>query len=344
MNHKSCQLINSNENDSNNGSNAYDFFSYQTKLALFPTKLLTLCLGLLISCNNHATTYEEFAKIESVCQKSSGQCLFSLENALADSTSRSRQWYRLKLLQLDALFILQQFKKLSEEIDALLTYDELPINFSVYVYIYHAKLNYGKGQISTAKKYLSKAVNLLTSINDKYPKPMRLIEIANLQISMKDFEQAKSTLLQLELKFQDRYHPLFKRELYANLGHVALFQGDEALHVKYRERSLKWALKANNNQQVGIAYHNLAWAFQKAENYKYAEQHYSQAIKFSRIEQDDINGSISQLRLIEVILLQGKVDKALKFFNQLPTRPADNGYSKQYNKLYLKIKLRLKKK
>ncbi len=320
------------------------FFKYRSKQIILLTKLITLGLCLLVHSNNNATTYEELAKIETVCQKSSRQCLLSLENTLTSSTAKTRKWYRLKLMQLDAFFTLQQFDKLSSEIDILLTYDELPISFSMYVYLYHAKLNYGAHEITTAKEYLNKAVNLLTEINEKYPKPMRLIEIANLQISMRDFEQAKQTLLQLELKFSTRYHPIFKRELYANLGHVAYFQSNDSLHLKYRKNSLTWALKAENNQQVGIAYNNLAWAFQKIESYENAEHNYNQAIKFAQMEQDDINGSISLLRLVEVLLLQEKVDKASKSFNLLATRTAGNFDSERHNELYRKLKLSLKEK
>jgi len=317
-------------------------FKHQYKQKLFSARLITLCICLLIHSNNNATTYEELAIIETVCQKSSHQCLLSLDSALTTSPLKSRQWYRLKLLQLEAFFTLQQFDKLNSEIDILLTYDVLPISFSVYVYLYHAKLNYGESDITTAKEYLDKAVNLLTEINDKYPKPMRLIEIANLQISMKDFERAKQTLVQLELKFSARYHPIFKRELYANLGHVAYFQDDHSQHLQYRRQSLKWALEANNNQQVGVAYNNLAWAFQKIGSYEDAEKNYSQAIKFAQMEQDDINGSISQLRLTEVFLLQGKIEKALKIFNQLPSSSAGNYDSERHNELYRKLKLNLK--
>lgn len=318
------------------------FYKSQFKQLSFPTKLLTLCIGLLYLGDNNATSYDELAKIESACQRSSSQCLLLLNDALTSSTTKSRQWYRLKLLQLDAFFTLQQLEELSSELETLLTYDTLPVNFSIYVYIYHAKLLYGTKDISAAKEFLTKAVSLLTQLNDKYPKPMRLIEIANLQTSLKDYEQAKETLLQLELKFESRYHPVFKRELYANLGHVAYRQDDKVMHLKYREKSLNWALKANNNQQVGIAHNNFAWAYQQAGSYKEAEQHYNQAIEFAQKEQDDVNGSISQLRLVDVVLLQGDIDRATLLFKQLPVKSAGYYDSKRHSELYQNLKLKLK--
>ena len=257
-------------------------FKYLSKIAFLPTKLLTLGLTLFTYGSSNATTYDELAKIDSVCLSSASQCLLLLDDALISSPTYSRQWYRLKLHQLDAFFTLQQLNNLSAEIDALLTNTTLPINFSVYVYIYYAKLSYLKEDIKPAKEYLNRAVNLLTKINDKYPKSLRLIEIANLQTSIKDYEQAKKTLLQLELQFKGKYHPIFKRELYANLAHIANFQEDNLLQIKYRKKSLKWALRANNNQQVGIAYYNFAWAYQKVGDYKKSEKYYTQAIKFAK--------------------------------------------------------------
>lgn len=111
-----------------------------------------------------------------------------LDDALVSSTSKSRQWYRLKILQLDALFTLQHLEKLSLEIELLRSDNSLSMNLSVYVYIYYAKLSYRNKDIKPARDYLDKAVSLLTLINDKYPDPIRLIEIANLQISLKEYE------------------------------------------------------------------------------------------------------------------------------------------------------------
>jgi tetratricopeptide (TPR) repeat protein len=317
-------------------------FKYLSKLSCLPTKLLTLCLSLFTYCQSHATTYDELAKIDNVCLSSASQCLLLLDDALVTSPAKSRQWYRLKLLQLDAFFTLQQLKNLSTEIDTLLIDTSLPINFSVYVYIYYAKLNHAKDNIEPAKKYLDKAVLLLKELNNKYPKPMRLIEIANLQTAMKDYDQAKLTLLQLELKFKGKYHPIFKRELYANLGHVANFQQDIALHVKYRKKSLKWALRANNIQQVGIAYYNLARAYQKAEYYEHAEDYYLQAINSAQLTQDDISSDLSQLRLIEVVILQGEIEQALILFNKLPESAVSHGALKHHNVLYQQLKTSLK--
>ncbi|PKG82174.1 hypothetical protein CXF85_14860 [Colwellia sp. 75C3] len=317
------------------------FLKIQTKQVLFLTTFLPLFVYLLVPNYSNAATYDELAKIEKTCESSPHQCLLLLDDALASSTVKSRQWYRLKLIQLDALFTLQHFDKLSLEIETLLSYNTLPINFSIYVYIYYAKLSYGNKDIKPTRDYLDKAVSLLTQINDKYQDPIRLIEISNLQIAMKEYEKAKITLLQLDQKFKKRYHPIFKRELYANLGHVAYFQDDKPLHIKYRKDSLKWAKAAKNKQQIGVAYNNVALAYKKAGEYKNAEESYIRAINLAEGEKDVINGSISKLKLIEVIFLQGNVDKALMIFNKVPSNVEGINESAEYNKLYKNLILTL---
>ncbi len=313
----------------------------RTKRVLALAKTLPLCFFLFAPYYSIATSYDELAKIEQTCENSSHQCLSVLDDALENSISKSRQWYRLKLLQLDALFTLQHLTKLATEINNLLSYDTLPVNFSVYVYIYHAKLSYANNEVIIAKNYLDKALSLLTQIHGKYPDPIRLIEIANLQTSMKDYQQAKTTLLQLEQKYKDRYHPIFKRELYANLGHVAYFQEHKSLHIEYRKNSLKWAKAVNNKQQIGIAYNNFAWAYHTAGEYKNAEENYTKAVTLALSEKDLINGYFSQLRLIEVVILQGKNEKALNLFNQLPTNPVGESLSIRYKNLYQELKVTL---
>ena len=300
-----------------------------------------LSMSLIMNSTTLAASYEEISTIEKKCESSSNICLKIIDSALTSTTKNTRPWNHLKRLQLDALFNLQKFDILAEELAPLLANNNLPVNFAVYVYIFHAKLLLGNQEIDLAKQYLNKSVGLLHEINNKYPNPLRLIDIANVQIVLKDYEQANKTLLQLESKFTDRYHPVFKRELYANLGHVAYFQHEENLHITYREKSLKWAIASDNNQQIGIAHSNLAWAYFKIKNYKLSEKHYRQAVKISEIEQDEINGAISKVRLTEVILLQGNNDKANKLFDELTLTAQTLQHSEHFKKIFQALKIKL---
>lgn len=300
------------------------------------------------SFNLHADhmSPKEISKIEETCQQSTAQCLALLEVGLNGSKKYSRQWFRFKQLRLNALFELQRFQPLQQEINQWLTDEgeqriEMPPNFAVYVYIYHAKLQLSDTDNKEANLYLHKAVNLLNDINIKLPSPIRLIEIANLQISMQNYDQAKSTLLNLENKFKERNNPGFKQELYANLGHIAWKQADDDLHIEYRKKSLKWALETPNTQQKSVAHLNLAFAYQKAALFYNAEINYNASLTFSELIGDDRTTESARLRLLEVVYSQGKIEQAKNLFNNLSPSFVGQISSKNNQVLYQKLKSKL---
>jgi hypothetical protein len=215
--------------------------------------LISLFLFCLPSKAN-ALSKDELSKIEETCLQSSPECLAYLEVGLNTSPPHSRQWFRFKQLRLFNLFDLNKWTLLQQEVNYWLLAENMPTNFAVYVYIYHAKLKLGEQSTAEYTHYLTKATNLLNEINTKSFSPLRLIEIANLQIALQNYAQAKETLLQLDKKFSKRDYPLFKQELYANLGHIALKEEAHDEHIHYRQESLKWTLKTPNQQQIEIAY------------------------------------------------------------------------------------------
>lgn len=279
---------------------------------------------------------DELAKIEQTCLQSSPECLAYLEIGLNASVAHSRQWFRFKQLRLFNLFDLQRWELLRQEVNYWLLAENMPTNFAVYVYIYHAKLS-AKQSPSEYSFYLTKATNLLSEINTKSFSPLRLVEIANLQIALKNYDQAKQTLKQLEAKFSNREYPVFKQELYANLGHIALKEKSHQEHIKYRKESLDWALKTDNKQQISIAYSNLAWAYQSTKQFKNSEINYKRSIDYSKLAQDDNSIIRSQMRLTQVLHFQGKTAQAKGVFNYLKMTFYDQLTSEYHNELFQEI-------
>jgi hypothetical protein len=313
---------------------------------LFPFLLFLFCIR---SYATHLTT-EEINNIEKECLQSTPSCLALLEVALNDSQPSSTQWYRFKKLRLIALFDLQKTTQLTQEINYWMSLSEselsqLPPNFAVYIYIYNAKLANASGtdekHQQEATLYLDKAVKLLSDINETAPSPFRLIEIANLQISMKRYEQAKKTLHDLDDKFSHVEHPVFKQELFANLGHIAYLTNEKDLHIEYRKESLLWTLKTTNTQQKSVAHLNLAVAYQKNAQYKNAELHYREVKKLSTIAQDHQVYESSTLRLIEVVHLQGNIAEANRLYNQIPKSSHPDIASGKNKNLFEKVTLAL---
>ncbi len=286
---------------------------------------------------------DELKNIEATCQQSSPQCLAYLEIGLNGSQPHSRQWFRFKQLRLFNLFDLQKLPQLKQEVNYWLFADNMPPNFAVYVYIYHAKLSSADGLSNESTTYLNKATNLLNDINIKSFSPLRLIEIANLQISLKSYSQAKQTLLQLEEKFSQRDYPNFKKELYANLGHISWHQKDHKQHVFYRIKSLEWSLKTPNKQQIAVAYNNLAFAYKNDKQYNKAEISYLQSIKYAKLALDDRTLESTSLNLIKVLLLQKKLTQARDTFEKLSESFVEDIQLKRNKKLYEKLKVQLAK-
>ena len=303
---------------------------------IFPFLLINLfCFSSLAKNLNQ----NEIEKIETVCQQSSPECLALLEFGLNELKPLSRQWFRFKQLRLFNLFDLQRWHLLRQEVDYWLLNENMPTNFAVYVYIYHAKLSISDKNIDEFTFYIKKAEQLLNEININSFSPLRLIEIANLQISSNNHKKAKQTLLQLENKFKHRDYPIFKQELYANLGHIALHQKQYKKHIDYRIQSLQWCLKTPNEQQIAIAYTNLAWAYHLIENFEKAEENYNLSITYSNKVKDDNTTIRSQMRLTQVLYLQGKKEQAEKLFNYLSTEFNSQLTSTSNQPLYQKIQL-----
>jgi tetratricopeptide (TPR) repeat protein len=283
----------------------------------------------------------ELTKIEEICLQSSPECLAYLEIGLNASKPYSRQWFRFKQLRLFNLFDLKKWTLLRQEVNYWLLDDKMPTNFAVYVYIYHAKLKFSEQSTAEYTHYLTKATNLLSEINTKSFSPLRLIEIANLQISLQNYAQAKQTLKQLDKKFAKRDYPVFKQELYANLGHIALKENNHEEHIQYRQKSLKWALNTPNQQQIAIAYANLAWAYQAVKQYKKSAINYKTSIDYSKKVHDDNTTIRSQMRLVQVLCLQGIIDEAEKLYTHISMNSFNQLTSETNYELYQELQILL---
>lgn len=299
---------------------------------------LTLLIFLSFPISAKRLNKEELVEIENTCLISSPVCLAHLEEGLNSTEPRSRQWFRFKQLRLLNLFDLQKWELLQQEVNLWLFDTNLPPSFAVYVYIFQAKLHASDNSSDEFSYYLTKATDLLSAINEKSFSPLRLIEIANLQISHAKYSQAKKTLLQLEKKFSQREFPEFKKELYANLGHIALVEKKYDEHLQYRLRSLSSTLETKNNQQISIAYTNLAYAFQLVKKYEKSKDNYKLSIDYSEKHLDYNTTIRSKMRLIQVLILLNEKAEARKIFTDLSTRSHNQITSKYNLKLYQELK------
>lgn len=276
------------------------------------------------------TQANKFKDLETACQQYSPECLAYLDLGLNSTKLYSRQWFRFKKLRLENLFSLQKYHQLQKEIDYWAPKKDTPVHFAVNVYIYQAKLLKYQAlhsnvdllsndeKVRQIKASLTKASQILSEMNTAFESPIKLIEIANLQFSLQNYETAQKILLQLEKKYSHRDDPLFKQELYGNLGHITRDQGKWQQSINYYLESLKWTLITKDNQQIATNNYNVAFSCQQGKKYHKAEHYYNESIKHAILAGDDRTQENSTLRLIEVMQQQGNIVKAKEMLTTLP--------------------------
>lgn len=82
--------------------------------------------------------------------------------------------------KLSSLFILQHSDELYQETKRWIDEEDLPIPFQVTLYMYYAKSLLSHGDLAEGKRYIYKAKAQLATMNEVYPSPIKLIEIANI--------------------------------------------------------------------------------------------------------------------------------------------------------------------
>lgn len=140
--------------------------------------------------------------IHEVCITSPKECLKEVAILLEKLPQNSRRTFDLLQYKYDALFNLQQRKQLNIETKQWLDKDNLPPPFMVTVYIYYAKTSWHFGQKEESEKYTLLAKDTLSKINQVFPSPIRLVELANLDMHLQNFSEAYQQLTQLKIKYK----------------------------------------------------------------------------------------------------------------------------------------------
>lgn len=282
-----------------------------------PQLYLIQCTAILL-----LVLYPPFAKsngvqgesIGTICQFSPAECLDKVNLELKGVKQKSRIWFSLMQFKLSSLFILQHGEELYAETKRWIHDEDLPIAFQVTLYMYYAKSCIFYGDPEEGKRYIYKAKEKLALMNEAYPSPIKLIEIANLQIYIGEHAEAYASLNALKIKYKNSQNPHFMMELSAHLGHIARHLGyfDEAL--SHWHETVPWSYKYGNEQQIATVLFNLGQAQQHLGQYLFAEKSYLSTIEHAEIAQDNIKLSHARLYLAEVKLIMGDKQKAQALF------------------------------
>jgi tetratricopeptide (TPR) repeat protein len=282
------------------------FFISSKPYSLGLTALLLWVFCLPVA-KSYAMKSESTAKL---CQRSPSSCLEKVNIELTQVQPKSRIWFSLMQFKLSSLFILQHSDELYQETKRWINDEDLPIPFQVTLYMYYAKSLLSHGDLVEGKRYIYKAKAQLAIMNEVYPSPIKLIEIANLQMFIGELPEAYESLNALKEKYKNSHNPQFMMDLFGHLGHVArqLELYDEALAHWYA--TVPWSYKYGNEQQIATVHFNLAQAQQHAEQFSLAEKSYLAAIKHAEIALDVVKASHAKLYLAEIKLLGGDKEQA----------------------------------
>lgn len=241
------------------------------------------------------------------CDKSPTDCLPLVNSVLKNTPVQSRIWYSLIKNKLRALYLLQKVDELYKLTSYLRTLKNMPEPLQVVVDIYHAKVlpentNLDKDYIfKEQKKLIQRAKKSLALINDIYPDPNLLIQLANVQMYMKEYTQAYSLLKSLIIKYSDYPDLVFQFELYGTLGHLADRLGYKNKAIEYWQQSLPWALKMKNHQQIATVYFNLAQSEKTDNRLTKAQTNYHNTIKYAKLAGDQIKEAQAKIALAELL-------------------------------------------
>jgi len=253
--------------------------------------------------------------IDKICRKSPTDCLFEVNQKLQQTPVQSRVWYDLMQYKFENLFVLQKINILNQITKPLIKNKKLPIPFQVSLFIYYAKsLNedktLNKEEIKQEQKiFIDKAQNLLGLMNNIYPNPNLLIQLANLQMYVGDYKKAYQLLQSLIVKYNQYPDLAFNLDLYGNLGHLADRLNYKNQAIKYWSTSLYWAKQLDNNQQTATVYFNLANSQTIVNDFNKAKSSVINAIKYATLAHDDVKCSQAQLLYVQILLdLKQKVE------------------------------------
>lgn len=252
-----------------------------------------LCLAGRVPASEHLSDHEQ------VCLSQS-DCHAFLQQQLGQTAPGSAKWYKLQSYLLDFYFDKHRFTELRQLAEQLLALPDNPVVLQAQLYFYYGKVLYFFGQPELAAQYVSQASVKLADLFEGFGDPLRLIELANLQLTLGQTEQAELTLLNAEGRYSKSRDPIFLFELYSNKALVEDRRQQLQYAAVYRQHALDAVLTTGHSGKIVVALGNLARTRQLQGQYLQARQLYLQALPYFTAEQNTPLQAVYLLRLAEL--------------------------------------------
>lgn len=283
---------------------------------------------------------ENLSDHEAFCQQNAPQsCLALIEQNLALLPKFSPAWYKMKSYQLDYFYDGQTFTTLYNETEALLAHDALPDAFQLQLYFYYAKTSFYLDKTAQARHYAHLAVTKLQDVFSSFGTPLRLVELANLHISLQDLNTAYQLIGQAEQQFRKHRDPLFWYEFYSNKAQIFHLWDDLKTAQQYRQLAVDAALAIGHQGKIITAYGNLARTQQLQAQYNQAYQTYLLSLPYFTPGVDDAILAIHQLRLAEISWQQQEFALAQHHLAQINRTLLRQYHNNLYQQLCIKPEL-----
>lgn len=212
-------------------------------------------------------------------------------------------------MQLDSLMTIKEFTQLKQELSVFNDNPQIPAIFSTNLNIYLAKLHLIDGENEQAKTLLELSLADLQQLNQVFYSPMRMVNIANLMLNLKQNLQSLALLKQIETDFKNSKDLYLKLELYGNLGHAhrLLNNYDQALF--YYKQSLQFATNLGVEQQISILHAHVGRMYKATDQPKLAELSYLKALTHAEKDSRDLTINHAKIDLAFFYAQQLEIDK-----------------------------------
>lgn len=266
----------------------------------------------LLMASENLSDHEQFC----LALPEQADCLQSLQSQLALHKAGSKSWYKLQSYLLDYHYDKVDFQSLRQQIEPLLQRSDIPPVVAAQLYFYYAKTLLIFKQKPEASRYASLAAAQVEALYNAFGDPLRLVELANLQLIFGQTESAIQTLMQAEVLAAKSLNPVFWFELNSNKALVSdRAQSYEASKL-YRQRALEAILPTPHKSKIVIALGNLARTEQLLGQYQPALEHYQQSLSYMSSSSDPKMWAIYHLRLAEIANALQQPGLALQYLQQ----------------------------
>ena len=307
----------------------------ETQMTKTSTPLIVNAIVLLFSLSYSTLCHSDTLSVS--CGEQPAACLQSINKQQQRLASGSDDWWELEVTKLHSLFKFQKIDDLYVALRPWINNPDVPPQYQPHIALIYGKWLQRRRRLDEANVALEQALEGFKALEDKNASAQLELKILNTLVLLNRFEQAKTYVEQLEQKAYDS--PLFYREVYAELAHIAHKNDARQAHVEYRRESVRWAKQVPDEQQKAIAYNNYGVALRLNGDYKQAEQALLKAAEHAEQAHDLHQLQKIRLRLGEIYVLLGEPQKAQHYVDIIDLQHLNKSQVAHYRNLARSVKM-----